>query len=82
MWPNCAKYVGGFVNDQMTGSSSSLEYGDGSVYSGEFKDNKRHGYGTFTFKDGGRYEGPWINDLKDGDGKYTWKDKTGLVGRW
>ena len=42
-WPNRAKYVGGFSNDQMTGQSSRLEYGNGSVYSGEFKDNKRHG---------------------------------------
>lgn len=54
-WPNRAKYVGGFVNDKMTGMSSSLAYGDGSFYSGEFKDNKRDGEGMFKFNDGSTY---------------------------
>ena len=56
----------------MTGSSSSLEYGDGSVYQGDFKDNKRHGEGTFKFTDGSTFVGAWLNDKKHGKGTYTW----------
>ena len=49
---------------------------------GNFKDNKRHGQGKFTFNDGSTYEGEWMNDLKHGKGTYTWKDGTVLVGTW
>jgi hypothetical protein len=64
MWPNRAKYVGNFVNDQMTGGSASrLEYGDGSVYFGLLKDNKRNDQeGTFNFTDGSKFVGAWLND--------------------
>ena len=35
-------------------------YANGDKYVGEFKDNKRHGLGTFTFPDGAKDSGYWM----------------------
>lgn len=32
-------------------------YGNGSAYIGQFKNNKKHGKGCFTFKNGAMYDG-------------------------
>ena len=45
-----------------------MQYEGGEKYSGEFKDSKRHGYGTLTSATGKRYEGEWVNDLQNGQG--------------
>ena len=39
-------------------------------YKGEYKDNKRHGQGTFTFADGEKYEGEYKNGKRNGKGTY------------
>ena len=41
------------------------------TYDGDWKDNKRHGKGTFTWADGSKYVGEWKNGLKQGKGTYT-----------
>jgi hypothetical protein len=33
---------------------------NGNKFAGEYKDDKKHGQGTYTFQDGRRYEGPWV----------------------
>ena len=54
----------------------TVTYGDGSSYSGEFKDGRRHGQGTMTDKYGAKSEGEWkYNNLSDG----TEYDKHGKV---
>ena len=40
----------------------------GDKYTGEFRDNKRHGYGTYTFLSGESYTGYWENDMRNGFG--------------
>ena len=37
------------------------KYPDGAKYIGEFKDDKYHGQGTFTFPDGRVEKGIWEN---------------------
>ena len=37
-----------------------LFYCDGSKYSGEWVDDKQHGYGTFEDKDGETTNGQWV----------------------
>ena len=44
---------------------------DGSVYTGDWKGQKRHGHGVCKFKDGTDYEGTWENDVYHGEGKLT-----------
>lgn len=39
-----------------------VEYKSGNIYEGNWKDNKRHGYGKQTFKNGTTYECMWIDD--------------------
>ena len=38
--------------------------GSGDYYTGEIKDGKRHGEGTFTFEHGNTYVGQWKDDKK------------------
>jgi len=46
---------------------------DGSVYVGEWKDNKRHGRGQLTnTADGSSYDGNWIENLPNGFGIKKW----------
>ena len=53
---------------------------DGRRYEGEYKDNKRDGYGIMTYQDeglyqeGSRYKGEWKNDKRDGQGVMTYLD--------
>ena len=35
----------------------------GDIYEGEFKNNLRHGEGTYTFSDGTKVEGKWKNGV-------------------
>jgi hypothetical protein len=44
---------------------------DGSRYSGDFVDGKRHGTGANTFPNGVKYEGQWVNDEPHGLGVMT-----------
>ena len=44
------------------------------MYEGEWKNNKMHGKGIFTWKDGRRYEGEYVNDKKEGFGIFEWPD--------
>lgn len=54
--------------------SSTVE--DGSTYDGEYKNDQKHGTGTFTHKpDGSVYSGSWVDDKRAGQG--TLKSGTG-----
>ena len=47
-------------------------YPDGRKYEGEWKDDKQHGYGVFSWADGRKYEGQYVNDKKEGHGIFYW----------
>ncbi len=47
-------------------------WSDGRSYVGEWKDNKMHGKGTFTFAGGKVYVGEFANDKRQGFGKMMW----------
>ena len=51
-------------------------------YSGEFKENKRHGFGTYKYGCGNKYTGNWVNDMKEGEGKMTYPDNSSFKGRF
>lgn len=46
-------------------------YPDGSVYSGEWLNNKQHGRGRFALANGTHYEGQWQNHLMNGVGIFV-----------
>ncbi|KAJ9458310.1 Phosphatidylinositol 4-phosphate 5-kinase 8 [Diplonema papillatum] len=45
---------------------------EGDRYEGEFKDDKKHGEGCYTFANGNRYEGEFVEDRRNGFGIYYW----------
>lgn len=47
---------------------TTIKYRNGT-YSGGVLNDRKEGYGVFTFDDGDRYEGYWKNDLKQRKGK-------------
>jgi hypothetical protein len=47
---------------------------DGNTYWGEYKNDKKEGFGTFEFDDGERYNGQFMQDNIHGYGIYRWLD--------
>jgi hypothetical protein len=46
----------------------------GSTYKGEWKDNKKHGYGVQIWPNGNKYEGEWQNNMRHGHGTFWIKE--------
>ena len=63
-----------------------ITYSDGTIYMGEFKNNKREGIGKYRWPDGTLYLGEWKNDNMNGfcfikyndDRRYEGQMKNGL----
>ena len=47
---------------------------DGNIYTGEWQDNKRVGYGIYNDVLGGVYKGEYQNDVREGPGYYFWPE--------
>jgi hypothetical protein len=43
-------------------------------YSGEWRDNKKEGNGSYIYSNGERYEGGWQRDKKHGFGTYKYRN--------
>jgi hypothetical protein len=57
-------------------------YPDGSIYEGEWQNNKRHGRGLWFRPDGMKYDGEWKNDKPNGQGTLILPNGKILVGLW
>ncbi|PRP86550.1 hypothetical protein PROFUN_05188 [Planoprotostelium fungivorum] len=55
------------------------EEGD-NQYSGDWKDDKMHGFGTFRYQSGAIYEGEWTDNKYEGKGKYKFPDGSSYEG--
>nr|WP_262895559.1 hypothetical protein [Galbibacter mesophilus] len=74
-------YVGKVENHKANGFGIAI-LDTGSRYEGEWKDNMRHGEGSFYWIDGERYEGEYKNDERSGMGVYYWPNGDKYVGEW
>ncbi|MCS6808037.1 MAG: hypothetical protein RML40_05205 [Bacteroidota bacterium] len=72
----------GYVVDSMASGYGIGVWENGSIYEGEWKNNKRHGKGIHQWKDGVRYEGEFVEDYRTGIGTYYWKNGDKYVGEW
>ncbi|KAJ3128644.1 hypothetical protein HK098_003851 [Nowakowskiella sp. JEL0407] len=52
------------------------------IYAGGWKDDKKHGMGTYFFDDGSFYEGNWECDMREGWGKMFYTDGSVYEGEW
>ena len=50
-----------------------FEYKGGSVYVGEYKNGRKHGYGIYKWIDEDKYSGEWKNGQLNGQGTNVWK---------
>ena len=55
---------------------------DVGTYVGEWKDDIRHGQGTFTFSNGPTYVGEWKDNIRHGQGTFTTPDGNRYVGEF
>ncbi|WP_420574309.1 phospholipid carrier-dependent glycosyltransferase [Kordia sp.] len=51
-------------------------------YWGDWKNNKRNGFGTYVWEDGQKYEGFWKDDVRHGKGTVFFNSGESLSGVW
>lgn len=68
-WNTGARFKGEFVNGERCGHGiwQSADI-NGDFYEGEYKEDKKDGYGVYRWSNGSVYEGSFKNDLKHGEG--------------
>ena len=82
VFANVGTYKGSFSGGNLEGIGR-FEYLNGSVYDGDWKDNKRHGMGKFIESDQvTEYNGEWEHDCKHGRGTFLQKDSYVIEGVW
>jgi hypothetical protein len=47
-----------------------MQYSNGDVYEGQWKNDDRTGYGKLNYVSGNKYEGQWNNNERDGKGLF------------
>jgi len=83
-WESGNKYQGNMVKGLFEGMARmTWAGGNGTIYEGEYKNDKRTGWGKLTWSDGSTHTGEFVNGKREGRGEYrgktfvkrgTWKD--------
>ena len=60
----------------------TFSWGDGRSYTGDYKNDQKHGYGIYIWPDGRRFEGMWQDGKQNGEGKFISKDGSIKEGCW
>ena len=56
--------------------------GNSDKYEGEYKDDKKEGYGVFSWENGDVYKGNYVEDLREGYGEMFWRNGRFYKGNW
>ena len=51
-------------------------------YDGEYGQDRKNGYGVFTWESGNVYKGGYVDDERDGYGEMFWTDGSIYQGEW
>jgi len=70
------------VNGLRHGKGVYTQANTGSVYEGEFREDRMHGRGTFSWPNGVKYVGEFSEGEKSGRGKETHSDGHVIEGEW
>ena len=52
------------------------------MYEGEYLNDKKHGFGVYTWADGRQYHGMWKDGKQHGEGKYILPSGVQRRGEW
>ena len=56
--------------------------GEKVLYDGNYKDDKKDGYGTGTYDNGDTWSGQWKDDKKNGEGTLLYTNGKKFEGKW
>lgn len=80
---NGARYRGQWnINSNQREGFGVQIWPDGSIYEGQWKDNKANGNGRLIHADGDIYDGHWVADKAEGYGDYKHLDGSRYEGEW
>lgn len=80
--PPSSKVYTGFRNENgQKEGFGVMRCKDGSIYNGQWKQDKRDGHGTLFF-DGGVFEGQWLRGGAHGEGKVSFKNGDAFEGHY
>ena len=78
---NTVRYVGSFLNGMYNGKGTMF-FNNGAFLTGEWKNGKLNGKGSFLSGTGILYIGEFVNGVKEGKGIFFYKDNGMIVGNF
>lgn len=84
LYPAIKKYPGKFkiIHQLKNPDTYIMKFEYDLDYTGEWKDDMKHGQGIFRWENGMSYEGDWKEDKRTGHGTFTWPSKQVFEGEW
>lgn len=84
LYPAIKKYPGKFqvIHQLKNPDTYIMKFNYDMGYTGEWKDDKKTGKGTFRWSNGMVYEGDWVENKRNGQGKFTWPNGQVFDGHW
>lgn len=80
-WPSRSRYRGQIHPQTLAMHGKGvMEYGDGSMYEGEFKENQREGAGVMKFPDGETHRGTFVGGRLEGQGSIVFANQARYEG--
>jgi formylglycine-generating enzyme required for sulfatase activity len=70
------------IKGDCSNGQGTYTYPDGSIYVGQWKNDKFNGQGTFSYSDGSVYTGQWENSQRNGQGTFTRLSGSKYLGHW
>jgi len=77
-----ATYEAGCIDGNCTDGNGTFLAPDGTIYTGDFVQGKKHGYGACYYPGGMVYRGRWLKDLPSGNGTMMYPDGRQEQGFW
>jgi len=84
-YPDNSVYKGNLINNEIRHGQGTMTYRYGSTFTGTYVNDRKNGFGTFTYSgkyQGKVYAGNWKNDNIDGQGKMVHRNGATYNGMW